>query len=144
MVEAAPWACRHCVDCWDCNMRCLPLQPPSSYLEVVVVVVLSSSGGMQPNFVAAQGTGEGPCSQDQMGTFLQQLVDRGRPCCQQQQQQGEAPGRSHFAAAVVVGKDSLEQQVEVGRSHSSCQVKGNHKQQHHSAQEQHEKHLWPV
>lgn len=41
-------------------------------LEVVVVVVLSSSERVQPSFVVAQGTGEeGPCSQNQMGTFLE-------------------------------------------------------------------------
>lgn len=37
-----------------------------------MVVVLSSSERVQPSFVVAQGTGEeGPCSQNQMGTFLE-------------------------------------------------------------------------
>lgn len=65
----------------------------------------------------------------------QQVVDKSRACCQQQ---GEAPGRSH-SAGEVVGRDSLEEQVEVGHSHSSHQVKGNRRQQLHSAPERHEK-----
>lgn len=36
------------------------------------MVVLSSSGGVESNFGVAQGTAEvGPCSQNQMGTFLE-------------------------------------------------------------------------
>lgn len=38
----------------------------------VVVVLLPSSGGVQPNLGVAQGREEaGPCSQNQMGTFLE-------------------------------------------------------------------------
>lgn len=65
----------------------------------------------------------------------QQVVDKSRACSQQQ---GEAPGRSH-SAGEVVGRDSPEEQVEVGHSHSSYQVKGNRRQQLHSAPERHEK-----
>lgn len=104
-------------------------------------MLLSSSGGVQSNSGVAQGMEEvEPCSQSQMGTYLQQLLDKGSPCCQQQE---EGPGRSH-SAGEGVHRDSHEGQVEVGRSHSSFQVKGSHKRQNHSGQERHEKHLWPV
>lgn len=41
-----------------------------------MVVVLSSSGGVGSNSVEARGTVEVvPCSQNQMGTFLERITD---------------------------------------------------------------------
>ena len=67
--------------------------------------------------------------------YLQQVLDRGSPCWQQQ---GEGPGRIH-SAGEGAGKDSREEQVEVGHIHSSFQVKDSRKRQHRSGRAQHEK-----
>lgn len=66
---------------------------------------------------------------------LQQLLDMGSPCFREQ---GEGRGRLR-SAGEGLRRDSRWQQVEVGHSHSSFQVKDNHVTQHRSGQELHEK-----
>lgn len=53
--------------------------------------------------------------------YLQQLLDKGTPCCQQEEQD---LGKIH-SAGQVVGMHSRGEQVEVGHSRSSYLVRGS-------------------
>lgn len=69
------------------------------------------------------------------GLYLQGLLGRGRPCCQQQ---GGVLGRTHWAGQGV-RTHSPEELGEVGRSRSSFQVKDSRRRRRRSGLEQHEK-----
>lgn len=107
----------------------------------MVVLLLPSLEEVQPSSEGVQGREEvGPCSQNQLDTFLQQLLDRGIPCSPGPV---EGPGRTR-SAEEEVGMDSREMLEEEDRSRSSFQETDIQKRERRSEPEQHEKHLLPV